>query len=619
MQKCIINRHTTIKKMRKKHKVDIAVIDSGIMTDIEEFRDVKGIHFYYDDNERIVYNYDITDKLGHGTAVCSIIKNHCLDAHIYVVKIVDEDETDESLLLHALYYVYENIECKIVNLSLGIITPKHKARLKEICDMFFRNKIILISAFDNLGTIAYPAGFETVKGVLNSPYISKNSECIKVTGSFVNYLARGNAQRIKVGEKYIRMEAGNSFACAHVSGYYLKHIKSTDFRNGLCSLDDNLDISTMSVKQCIQRYPTKSTIPHNGNRIAVLPLNKEMNSLFMFEDLMRYEIVAVYDSVYGAKVGAFTDAVIKGSNVCRRLPIQALEKFDCKNIDGVIVGHCDRYMSIPSQRKLIMDIIKQCIQNKIWLFLFDPKDTYNLENIEETIIYSACAQKKSFIYNEFGMLFKNNIPVIGIFGTSSQQGKFTLQLMLRKWFLKNGYAVGQLGTEPQSELFGMDECFHFGYNAEFEIDCEWEIAYVNYLIHRICEKEPDLVIVGSQSGTIPWEFGNICGYTLKQQSFLMGTNPDIVTLCVNESDSIDDIERTIKYIESVVDCMVIALVVFPMTYSDEMAKIVSLDAEKFETFQKKCRKLNKMLMRLDDPSGINRLGNLIVNYFSTIV
>lgn len=52
------------------------------------------------------------------------------------------------------------------------------------------------------------------------------------------------------------------------------------------------------------------------------------------------------------------------------------------------------------------------------------------------------------------MLYRISTPVLAVCGTSSKQGKFTLQLELRKRFCEMGYKVGQIGTEPNSLLLG---------------------------------------------------------------------------------------------------------------------------------------------------------------------
>ncbi len=83
------------------------------------------------------------------------------------------------------------------------------------------------------------------------------------------------------------------------------------------------------------------------------------------------------------------------------------------------------------------------------------------------------------------------------------------------------------------------------------------------------QKNKDIIIVGSQSGTLPYDTGNICHITVPQFGFLMGTQPDCVVLCVNPYDDIELINRTINFIESTVNCKVVAIVVFPMVIQND--------------------------------------------------
>ena len=85
-----------------------------------------------------------------------------------------------------------------------------------------------------------------------------------------------------------------------------------------------------------------------------------------------------------------------------------------------------------------------------------------------------------------------------ISGTGSQQGKFSLQLKLRNKFIQGGYKVGQLGTEPSSLLFGIDEVFPSGYGSVVNLSEEEIISRVNSQMHSIEEKNPDIILVGTQ-------------------------------------------------------------------------------------------------------------------------
>ena len=75
-----------------------------------------------------------------------------------------------------------------------------------------------------------------------------------------------------------------------------------------------------------------------------------------------------------------------------------------------------------------------------------------------------------------------------------------------------------------------------GYNSSvYLIELE-SILYLNYIMHCLDEKENDLIMVGSQSGTVEYDYGNVALYNFPQKTFLLGTLPDIIVLCVNSYD-----------------------------------------------------------------------------------
>ena len=172
------------------------------------------------------------------------------------------------------------------------------------------------------------------------------------------------------------------------------------------------------------------------------------------------------------------------------------------------------------------------------------------------------------VNNTFGKLYLTRAPVIGIIGTSKQQGKFTIQLQLRKKFQKMGYAVGQLGTEPTAPLFGMDEVYPIGYNGLNQSDLISLLEESNYLIHSIDVKKPDIIIAGSQSGFIPKGYYNSGQIPLSQLAFMLGVNPDAVILCMNVDDSPEYVSRAIYGVESLCNCKVIGIAVYPLTYAN---------------------------------------------------
>lgn len=155
----------------------------------------------------------------------------------------------------------------------------------------------------------------------------------------------------------------------------------------------------------------------------------------------------------------------------------------------------------------------------LWLEIPIINYSYALEILENV------PEKKAF-----------DTPVLGVFGTSSQQGKFTLQLALRYELQKRGYKVGQIGTEHQSGCFGIDFTFPSGYGLDksLQIPMDFHIPLLRRVISEMDKSNYDLIIVGAQSGLLnpdPYYYGN-----LYSEIFCSAVIPDRVILIYSKHD-----------------------------------------------------------------------------------
>lgn len=282
-------------------------------------------------------------------------------------------------------------------------------------------------------------------------------------------------------------------------------------------------------------------------KAALFPFNKEMHGLIRFSDSLNFEIVAVYDTKYLARVGADTKVLLHED--VKSLTIRNVDDIKWEEFDTLILGHLEELDSMGVKDNVKSWIIKGAQMHNKRIYAFDDLADYITDENRSLIFYPS-VDDTNLPPNYFGKLFRISKPVLGIFGTSSKQGKFTLQMKLRKLFQNDGYKVGQIGTEPGALLYGMDFVYPMGYNSSVKLKEYDAVRYLNSCINQLCIDEKDIIIVGSQSGTVNYDVGNIEQFNIAQYIFLMGTQPEAVVLCINPYDEIEYINRTISFIES---------------------------------------------------------------------
>ena len=552
--------------MGKKSYYDIVIIDSGSDSYTEEC----GIHFTID-KYGVIHNDNLfIDNVGHGTAVYGIIKAHNPNVMCFHIKIFDQENDciNEEVLLYALDYVYNNIKCKFINMSLGISISMKRTEIYDICQHLKEKGIILIAAFDNMEVISYPAAFDNVIGVASSSECTKITDVHTINHKVVNVCAKGGLQRVKwINPKFIFTQ-GNSYACAHVTGI-LSKTSCSSMEEALLYLQN---IATKKYDHVNDIKPMSIPNIPKGSRAVLFPFNKEMHGLVRFSELLCVNIVDVYDVRHSARVNASVNKLLNITKTTDYI-IKNIEKIDWDAFDTFVLRHTEELIGLMDDIECIDRLILQAYNKGKYIYCFDDitnvikKYSLSLERV-----YYPKTMVENIKHLPLGMLYRPWVPMLGIYGTTSKQGKYTLQLILRQKFLRDKYHVGQIGTEPSAYLFNMDLCFHFGYHSTTDVNRHNMISYLNTAINDISQKDVDIIISGCQSGTVTYDFGNTQYYTFSQTEFLLGTLPDAVILCVNSYDEQDYIKRTIQYIESCVDSKVIALVIYPMGYNNQLGR-----------------------------------------------
>lgn len=155
----------------------IGIVDTGIDIGDTAFkrRISKGVGVYRESHqEGDLYRYDpdFHDLHGHGTAMASLIHSFCQKAHLYGVRIAQQEENGVVPLVQAqalamgIEWCVDQGIC-IVNVSYSIVEAPDDGFLARACQKAHENGTILVAAYRNgeQEMPVYPAAFPTVIGV----------------------------------------------------------------------------------------------------------------------------------------------------------------------------------------------------------------------------------------------------------------------------------------------------------------------------------------------------------------------------------------------------------------------------------------------------------------------
>ncbi|MCY3683044.1 MAG: S8 family serine peptidase [Gemmatimonadetes bacterium] len=553
--------------MRKENpsQIRIAIVDSGIDTSHTGVGDVAGgVHIQIGKDGETVFLDDHADCTGHGTACAGIIRKKAPDAMLYSVRIFDASlMADGRALIAAIQWCIDN-EIDVVNLSLGTTDVTFKKALQKVCRKAVGADVILVAAESNDGRESYPAVFPEVIGVTGGAihevdgfYYRKDQriECV----------ARGDEQRVCwLNEKYI-MTGGNSFAAPHITGI-VAHLLE---QHPQYSVQDIRLLLQEKALNEIPRNENKSKFGHQSYRkdfqedysyikkAVLYPYNKEMHSLVRYRDLLAFEIVGVADPIGKGMVGKDAGKVIGEPQA--NLRISPNIRRAIADADTLILGYVDQLSRIR-KRDLLREYVQLALDEGCHVFSFQALDPTVYGDLYELADKKGLRLAYPHVHREelaqaiqnFNALPPVDVPVLSVMGTSSQQGKFTLQLALRRRLIQKGYKVGQIGTEHHSRLFGMDAAFPMGYASPLKLPFQHYIPYLDYKMREICQRtQPDIILTGSQSGTIPYHVQEHSTHCLSSLAFLLGVKPDACILVVNSIDAEEYIRDTIDGIRAV--------------------------------------------------------------------
>ena len=556
----------------------IVFLDTGYYSD-DMANMIEGISIHRNKN-----TYEIVegfcDNDGHGTEVVNVFRKYDNKSKIFMVKLPTvEHQTIDEALAFALKYVLDNIQCDVVQISCG--TLKHTSELEELVDKLAK-KACVISAFDNAGGVSYPAAYKNVLGVDLNLSSNKKDSFEVIPDEIVDIRVSDMYYRIKDNCNIYKIVQGSSYACSFISAMVLKEKKKINKKQ----LKEKWGIYKGITKK--EGRIKVNILLSNVKRTVIFPFNKEIHSIARFEKKFIGGDCQYYDLKHKFLVGKKICEVLKDTN--NEKIIRSYDQIDWQEkFDLFVCGHLKEIEQLTG-KQLRQEIYLKCKQYNKKLYCFDDMRDV-IKQTKENVFYPqiSLTDVPQFRY---GKLRKPNIPVVCVCGTSSKQGKYTVQLNILEALEKKGINAGFLSTEPNGYLLGANEILPFGYESGCHIESKLTNV-ANEMIWKLEKQKFELIVTGCQSGSVQYDTINERLLLYKQSYFLNGINPDGIVLVVNSYDSIRYIERTINYLESFTKAKIIFVIINNIFGYD------SVNANQIKSLIKKRTLITMMLNNLE--------------------
>jgi subtilisin family serine protease len=194
--------------------VSIAIVDSGVHPGHPHIGRLAG-GIAIDDHGTTAG--DLTDRLGHGTAVTAAIHEKAPDAALVAVKVFDRElETSGRALVEAIRWAVA-ARVAIVNLSLGTVNREHETALTAAVADARSNGVFIVGAAPDDGQVWLPAAIAGVIGVSAADLPRDSCEIDRDARGWIRARASGLPRPIP-GIPPERNLQGTSFAVANVTG-----------------------------------------------------------------------------------------------------------------------------------------------------------------------------------------------------------------------------------------------------------------------------------------------------------------------------------------------------------------------------------------------------------------
>lgn len=632
--------------------IKVAVVDDGISLSNPDIREITGgVKIGIGDNGDIYYDGDYLneDPFSHGTMCAAIIKKKAIGVQLYSLKILDEDlQADTRTLIAAVNWSIEN-GMNIINLSLGTTGVEHIVPLQEVCKAACERGIIIVCATNHQGFLSYPAAFPEVIAVGGNDHYEEYDYTYE-PGMRAEFIACSNEYTVLSHDKtetVVGAMSGTSAANARISAIValvLEKYQTSDFHEVKHVIAMNacrrkpMWMFRSSLLDSKEERQNSSELDENYSWIqkAILyPYDENMHAFVRFADLLNFKIVGVVDPVYSSHHRKDAGQVIGcnpfGVSIACRLE-------DTEEADTIIIGYLGK-LKKSLKKDILRELLFWAVEHGKNVFSFSPIERHLWRNLYQIadekgirISYPGVQQidAESFRY---ALQTNINAPVVGIFGTSSKQGKFTVQLNLQRELSHEGYKIAQISGKPHCKLFGFDGYVSNEVTAPMFMPIDQQMIYLEMLKLDICaRKRPDIFIVGSSGAIMPHSLYELSesesrdlapAYTLPSIAFAFGTKPDAYILTVTGTDAHEYIRDSISVLQNLGKGQVLAI-----AFADKLKdgpEVYSLNSKWARRLSQE--EIFQLTARLEDKLGIpvacimteegeKKLSESIIDYFA---
>lgn len=350
---------------------DIVLIDSGCNSEVlEKYPDHIDIIAVDFDDYNLNFSENISDNLGHGTAITKCIFNVFPDAHVMMIKAFDQFfSIDDKHLMQILKFIDTNIKTSFISISGGIIEMNKTNEIHDLCKKLrYERDIVIVGAMGNDKSIRYPGAFDCVIGV---DILNDSNDIFFLKDHYVNFI---------VGSKKIySFTKSTSLAVAYMVAYLAK-IK---YENE-CYSFAQLESLIMENKTDIYNIPIQKKL----NRILILALDDFQNLKQKLSHFGEIEVVLATHKCRLLEASRYFSTVLSWSK------LDDLQKFDL--IINYNMDNLGRYMDFNTYNWYMQSAYNNCIP-----FLKMKRNKLFFENQYE------CEDKNKLCLKDYDIFFEN--------------------------------------------------------------------------------------------------------------------------------------------------------------------------------------------------------------------